>query len=62
MQVDLTMNDLIALAMTSKLEKEGHTITIKRPVLTKITADPKGNKTEVLFFLDETDPRSAAQT
>jgi hypothetical protein len=62
MQVDLTMKDLIALAMTSKLEKDGLTLTINRPILTEIKDDTKGSKTEVLFFLDETDPRSASQT
>ena len=58
MQVELTINDLIALAANSELEKDGVTLTINRPVLTRITAGGPGPKAEVLFFLDESDPRS----
>jgi hypothetical protein len=58
MQVNLTMKDLIVLANTSKLEKGDLTLTIQRPILIKVAADPKGTQSEVTFFLDESDPRS----
>jgi hypothetical protein len=51
--VNLTIEDLIILANTSKLDKGDLTLAIQRPILARITADPKGTKSEVLFFLDE---------
>lgn len=61
MNINLTFKDLTLLAVHSRLEKDGITLAINRPVLTKVTSDPRGTKSEVLFFLDDSDPRSAGQ-
>lgn len=60
MTIHLTFGDLVRLAGNLKLEKEGVTITIGRPTLSEIEADPKNNKGKVTFTLDELDPRAAA--
>ena len=56
MEINLTFEDLVALAATSQIEKNGATVTISRPVLTEINLRPP--KGSVLFFLDQSDPRS----
>ena len=53
MDVHLTFKDLPKLAGNRKVEKAGLTITIERPVLSKVSIRP--SKCEALFFLDETD-------
>ncbi|HEV2274963.1 MAG TPA: hypothetical protein VGR96_12405, partial [Acidobacteriaceae bacterium] len=58
MKISLTMPDLLLLAANSELEKHGVTVTLKRPVLSTITAGPHGLGSTVLFFIDESDPRA----
>jgi hypothetical protein len=60
MEVKLTFQDFAKLAANQKVEKDGVTLTFERPVLSEGTFNPgKGGK--VVFFLDETDPRSGAE-
>jgi hypothetical protein len=56
--IDLTFADLVKL-MHGKLEKNGVTITFRRPVLTKVTGNPLDKSGEITFFLDEADERSS---
>jgi len=58
MNIDLSWDDLVKLASNSKLEKDGITLTISRPVLPDLEIVPDGSKGFVRFTLDETDPRS----
>jgi hypothetical protein len=58
MNIDLTFEDLVKLAANGKLEKDGTTITVGRPVLPEVTIDPVGKSGKVVFSLDETDPRA----
>jgi hypothetical protein len=60
MKIDLTFADLVKLALHGKLEKDGATITVGRPVLTELSPNPLHKSGKVVFFLDETDERSAA--
>jgi len=53
-EIELTMRDLILLAAQSKVEKDGVSIIIKRPVLTRIKTDANVQTAEALFFQDET--------
>lgn len=56
MKIDLTFEDIVALAANGKLEKGGATITFGRPVLAEITLDPRYRKSgKVVFYLDEHD-------
>jgi hypothetical protein len=59
-KIDLTFGDIVRLGANTKLEKDGVTITFGRPTLSEVTADPKKNIGKVVFWLDETDPRSAS--
>jgi hypothetical protein len=57
MTIDLTFGDLLKLGANNKLEKGVVTITISRPVLSKVSVDPKSETGTVTFFTDESDPR-----
>jgi len=56
MTIELTFGDLTKLATDRKLDKDGTTFVINRPVLTEITIDSQAKSGKVVFFLDETDP------
>jgi hypothetical protein len=57
MNIDLTFLDLVSLVVNKgKLEKDGATITVGRPVLPKLNINTDGGK--VVFSLDEADPRT----
>jgi hypothetical protein len=52
MEIHLTWHDLLTLAANGKVEKEGNTLIVDRPVLPSIEGG------SVHFTLDESDPRS----
>jgi hypothetical protein len=57
MNIELTFQDFVKLAGNGKLEKDGATITFRRPILTDITVDPRAKTGKVVFYLDETDDK-----
>ena len=61
MQINLTFPDLVLLASRSKVEKDGVTIVIERPVLPQVSLN-LGDAAEnsVIFNLDDSDPRSTS--
>lgn len=50
------------IGANSKLEKGAVTITISRPLLSKVIVDPQGEIGTVTFYVDETDPRLKGRT
>jgi hypothetical protein len=56
MHIDLTFLDLLRLASNGKVEKDGNTIRISRPVLSESAVDHNAKTGEVRFYLDDTDP------
>lgn len=58
MIVELNFHDLMKLAANSKVDKDGVTIKIDRPILPKINNHALGTDEYVLFSLDSSDPRS----
>jgi hypothetical protein len=58
MIVELNFHDLMKLAANSKVEKDGVTIKIERPILPMINHHAPASHEYVLFSLDSTDPRS----
>jgi hypothetical protein len=61
MPINLTLKDMILLATNRKLEKDEVTLTLNRPVLTSLKVSPKGDRAEITYFIDETDPRASDQ-
>jgi hypothetical protein len=60
MNISLEWKDLIKLAANGTVEKEGVTVTVKRPLLPELQISPDGQKGFVKFTVDESDPRSNA--
>jgi hypothetical protein len=58
MDISLTWQDLTKLAANGKVEKDGNTISVGRPVVPDLEVSPDGLKGFVRFTVDETDPRS----
>jgi hypothetical protein len=58
MDISLTWQDLTKLAANGKVDKDGITITVGRPVLPDLQVSPDGLKGFVRFTVDESDPRS----
>jgi hypothetical protein len=56
MDISLTWHDLLKLGANGKLEKDGNTITVPRPVMPELK--PSDGKQVVCFTLDDSDPRS----
>ncbi len=61
MPINLTLKDVVLLASSGKLEKDDVTLTLHRPVLTSLKVSPKGDRAEITYYLDETDPRASEQ-
>jgi hypothetical protein len=61
MLINLTLQDMISLAMNQKLEKDDVTLTPNRPILTSLKVSPRGDRAEITYFIDETDPQASAQ-
>jgi hypothetical protein len=61
MLINLTLQDMISLAMNQKLEKDDVTLTLNRPILTSLKVSPRGDRAEITYFIDETDPQASAQ-
>jgi hypothetical protein len=58
MKVDLTFSDLAKLAVNGKVEKDGNTLSVSRPILPDVSVSPDGLQGFVRFTVDESDPRS----
>jgi hypothetical protein len=56
--IKLTWQDLHGLALKSRVDAGGVTLVLERPVLVDIRTDAAGDKDEIRFFLDRSDPRA----
>ena len=58
MNMQLTFADLAKLAVHGKVEKDGNTLSVGRPILPDVKISPDGLQGFVRFTMDESDPRS----
>jgi len=57
MILDLTFQDLKQIALAGRVEKNGVTLVIGRPLIPDVKTDASGNRGEVRFTVDESDLR-----
>ena len=57
MNIPLTFSDLAKLAANGKIEKDGNTLSVSRPILPYVSVSPDGLWGSVRFTVDESDPR-----
>jgi hypothetical protein len=53
----LTFSDLAKLAANGKVEKDGNTLSLSRPILPAVSVSPDGLRGFVRFTVDESDAR-----
>ena len=58
MKINLTFSDIAKLAVNGKVEKDGNTLSVSRPILPDVSVSPDGLRGFVRFTVDESDPRS----
>jgi hypothetical protein len=58
MNISLTFSDLTKLAVNGKVEKDGNTLSVSRPILPDVETSADGLRGFVRFTVDESDPRS----
>jgi len=58
MNIYLTFSDLTKLAVNGKVEKDGNTISVSRPILPDVETSADGLRGFVRFAVDESDPLS----
>jgi hypothetical protein len=61
MDIPLTWGDLVLLATNEKVEKDGNTLSVSRPILPDFQVSADGLRGFVRFTVDESDPRSTPQ-
>jgi hypothetical protein len=54
----LSLSDLTKLAVNGKVEKDGNTLSVSRPILPDVETSADGLRGFVRFTVDESDPRS----
>jgi hypothetical protein len=59
MDIFLTFRDLAKLAVNGKVEKDGNTLSVSRPILPDVSVSPDGLRGFVRFTVDESDPLSS---
>ena len=57
MILDLTFQDLKQIALAGRVEKNGITIVVGRPLIPDLKTDATGTRGEVRFTVDESDQR-----
>ncbi len=57
MILDLTFQDLKQIALIGRVEKNGVTLVIGRPLIPDVKTDASGTRGEVRFTVDESDLR-----
>ena len=55
MILDLTFQDLKKIALSGRVEKNGITLVIGRPLIPDLRTDATGTRGEVRFTVDESD-------
>jgi hypothetical protein len=58
MDISLTFSDLAKLAANGKVEKDGNTLSVSRPILPAVSVSPDGLWGFVRFTVDESAPPS----
>jgi hypothetical protein len=58
MNISLTFSDLTKLAVNGKVQKDGNTLTVGRPILPDVSVSADGLRGFVHFAVDESDPLS----
>ena len=62
MNISLTFSDLAKLAANGKVEKDGNTLSVSRPILPDVAISADGLRGFVRFTVDESDPLSKPST
>jgi len=61
MDIPLTWGDLVKLASNGKVEKDGNTLSVSRPIIPDLQISADGLRGSVRFTVDESNPLSTPQ-